>query len=129
MEIGTPFIVDNSDREFENHIENSSDIANAEKTNSPFGESLPFEFSRTRMWNESLYSPEIGGGHSIAVLEKELGEIKTLITDIKDILKAQVSSSVLWEDSIRKMISDGVDTFVQIDCAEAIAAAVILACA
>ncbi len=34
--------------------------------------------------------------------------------DIKDILKAQVSNSVLWEDSIRKMISDGVDTFVEI---------------
>lgn len=34
--------------------------------------------------------------------------------DIKDILKAQVSNSVLWEDLIRKMISDGVDTFVEI---------------
>ena len=87
MEIGTPFIVDSSDREFENHIENSSDIANAEKTNSPFGESLPFEFSRTRMWNENFYSPEIGCGHSIAALGKELEDIKALVADIRDILK------------------------------------------
>ena len=34
--------------------------------------------------------------------------------DIKDILKAQVSNSVLWEDSMRKMINDGVDTFIEI---------------
>ena len=87
MEIGTPFIVDNSDREFENHIENSSDIANAENTNNPFGESLPFEFSRTRMWNENFYRPEIGCGHSIAALGKELEDIKALVADIRDILK------------------------------------------
>lgn len=34
--------------------------------------------------------------------------------DIKPLLKKQVSSSVLWEDSIRKMIADGVDTFIEI---------------
>ena len=34
--------------------------------------------------------------------------------DIKPLLKAQVSNSVLWEDSIRRMIADGVDTFVEI---------------
>ena len=34
--------------------------------------------------------------------------------DIKKLLKEQVSNSVLWEDSIRKMISDGVDTFIEI---------------
>lgn len=35
-------------------------------------------------------------------------------SEIKKLLKDQVSSSVLWEDTIRKMISDGVDTFVEI---------------
>lgn len=32
---------------------------------------------------------------------------------IKDLLKRQVMSSVLWEDTINKMIQDGVDTFVE----------------
>lgn len=35
-------------------------------------------------------------------------------SEIKELLKRQVSSSVLWEDSIRKMIADGVDTFIEI---------------
>ncbi len=34
--------------------------------------------------------------------------------DIKPLLKEQVSHSVLWEDSIRRMLSDGVDTFIEI---------------
>ena len=34
--------------------------------------------------------------------------------EIKDLLASQVVSSVLWEDSIKKMIVDGVDTFVEI---------------
>lgn len=34
--------------------------------------------------------------------------------DIKKLLKEQVSNSVLWEDTIRRMIADGVDTFVEI---------------
>lgn len=34
--------------------------------------------------------------------------------DIKPLLVRQVSSSVRWEDSIRKMIADGVDTFIEI---------------
>ena len=34
--------------------------------------------------------------------------------DIKSLLEKQVSNSVLWEDSIRKMIADGVDTFIEI---------------
>lgn len=35
-------------------------------------------------------------------------------SDIKQLLKDQVSNSVLWEDSIRRMIADGVDTFIEI---------------
>lgn len=34
--------------------------------------------------------------------------------DIKRLLVEQVSNSVLWEDSIRKMISDGVATFIEV---------------
>lgn len=35
-------------------------------------------------------------------------------SEIKELLKQQVSHSVLWEDSIRRMIADGVDTFIEI---------------
>ena len=34
--------------------------------------------------------------------------------EIKGLLGQQVSSSVRWEQSIRKMIEEGVDTFVEI---------------
>lgn len=34
--------------------------------------------------------------------------------DIKELLKKQVMSSVLWENSVRKMLEDGVDTFIEI---------------
>ena len=34
--------------------------------------------------------------------------------DIKDLLIRQVSSSVLFEESLRRMLDDGVDTFVEI---------------
>lgn len=34
--------------------------------------------------------------------------------DVADILRRQVMNSVLWEQSIRKMIEDGVDTFIEI---------------
>ena len=36
------------------------------------------------------------------------------ISRTKDLLEKQVSSSVMWEQSIRNMIDGGVDTFVEI---------------
>ena len=36
------------------------------------------------------------------------------IEETKDLLEKQVSSSVMWEQSVRKMIADGVDTFIEI---------------
>ena len=33
---------------------------------------------------------------------------------IKDLLVRQVSSSVRWQESVERMIADGVDTFVEI---------------
>lgn len=38
----------------------------------------------------------------------------TDVTDIKDLLTRQVSSSVRWEQSVRLMIQEGVDLFVEI---------------
>ncbi|MCR3757410.1 ACP S-malonyltransferase [Clostridium felsineum] len=34
--------------------------------------------------------------------------------EVKDLLRKQVMSSVRWEDTIRKMIDDGVDTFIEL---------------
>ena len=33
---------------------------------------------------------------------------------VKDLLAKQVSSSVRWQESVEKMIAEGVDTFVEI---------------
>lgn len=35
-------------------------------------------------------------------------------SEVKDLLVNQVSKSVLWEDSVRKMMDEGVDTFIEI---------------
>ena len=40
--------------------------------------------------------------------------IVTDTTRTKELLKEQVYSSVLWEQSVRAMIADGVDIFVEI---------------
>lgn len=41
-------------------------------------------------------------------------EVINDITLSKDLLVKQVSSSVMWEQSIRKMIAEGIDTFIEI---------------
>ena len=41
-------------------------------------------------------------------------EYVTDVAQIKPFLERQVSSSVRWQQSVEKMISDGVDTFVEI---------------
>lgn len=79
--------------------------------------SAPFHCSMLRGAGEKLK----------AELEKvEIGEMKIpLITnvtadyvkssdEIRDILVRQVSSSVLFEESLRRMMADGVDTFIEI---------------
>ena len=93
MEIGTPFIVDTTEEQPQNNntAYYSNSYSNSSYDTDKSGKSediaIPFEFSRSRMWSENFYSPEIGAGHSIATLEKELCEIKQLVSDIKDILK------------------------------------------
>ena len=42
------------------------------------------------------------------------GEKLNSSDDIKEIMKLQVMSSVYWEKSIRNMINDGIDTFIEI---------------
>ena len=51
---------------------------------------------------------------NIPVLTNVTGDYIKDIIEIKPLLKKQVMSPVRWEDSIRKMVADGVDTFVEI---------------
>lgn len=41
-------------------------------------------------------------------------EYVTDAADVKPLLMKQVSSSVRWEQSVRAMLADGVDTFIEI---------------
>lgn len=70
----------------------------------------------------------IGAGEKLEkeLQNVELGEMKIPVvtnvtadyiadkSEVKDLLKRQVSSSVKWEESVRRMIADGVDTFVEV---------------
>ena len=48
------------------------------------------------------------------IWQGEYGKRSHLKALFKELLKEQVYSSVLWEQSIRAMIADGVDIFVEI---------------
>lgn len=50
----------------------------------------------------------------IPVMTNVTGTYINDVHDIKGILKEQVMSSVLWEDIIKNMIEEGVDTFIEI---------------
>ena len=50
----------------------------------------------------------------IPVMTNVTGTYISDVHDIKGILKEQVMSSVLWEDIIKNMIKEGVDTFIEI---------------
>ena len=51
---------------------------------------------------------------NVKVISNVTGEYINNSSDIKDLLIKQVSSSVLWEDSIELMLKDGVDQFIEI---------------
>lgn len=51
---------------------------------------------------------------SIPVIANVTAETIRNFEEIKDLLVRQVSSSVLWEDSVRKMINEGVSTFIEL---------------
>lgn len=50
----------------------------------------------------------------IPIITNVTGDYVQSKDEIKFLLQKQVMSSVLWEDTIQRMISDGVDTFVEI---------------
>lgn len=51
---------------------------------------------------------------NIPVITNVTADYVKSVEEIKPLLIRQVSSSVRWEDSIRRMLSDGVDTFVEV---------------
>lgn len=83
----------------------------------PLSVSAPFHTSMLKSASEKLQEE---------LKAIELGEIEVPVitnvtadyindkNEIKDFLRRQVMSSVLWEDTIRKMLEAGVDTFVEI---------------
>ena len=54
--------------------------------------------------------------HPIAIpyIANVTADYVTNVEDVKPLLEKQVSSSVKWQQTIEKMIADGVDTFVEI---------------
>ncbi|MBQ7793359.1 MAG: ACP S-malonyltransferase [Clostridia bacterium] len=83
----------------------------------PLAVSAPFHCSMLKGAGEKL-SKELEnvqvGEMSIPVVTNVTADYVASSDDIKPLLVKQVSSSVLWEDSIRKMLADGVDTFVEV---------------
>ena len=53
-------------------------------------------------------------GLKIPYVTNVTAQYVTDIREIKDLLARQISSSVLWQQSVEKMIQEGVDTFVEI---------------
>lgn len=69
----------------------------------PAGEKLEEELKNIELLNMG-----------IPVITNVTGEYIEDISQVKEILKNQLKSAVMWEDTIRNMIKDGVDTFVEI---------------
>ncbi|NJD02724.1 MAG: ACP S-malonyltransferase [Ruminiclostridium sp.] len=69
----------------------------------PAGEKLAAELDRVKL-----------GKMKLPVVTNVTAEYITDETKVKDLLIRQVSNSVLWENSINRMLDNGVDTFVEI---------------
>jgi [acyl-carrier-protein] S-malonyltransferase len=83
----------------------------------PLSVSAPFHTSMLKpaalKLEEELKSVELGE-IQVPVITNVTGDYVKETAEIKELLKKQVMSSVLWENSIKKMIDDGVDTFVEL---------------
>jgi [acyl-carrier-protein] S-malonyltransferase len=51
---------------------------------------------------------------SIPVMDNVTADYVTAGSKIRDLLIRQVTASVLWEDSVRKMIADGITNFIEV---------------
>lgn len=62
---------------------------------------------------EELKAVELGE-MKLPYLANVTGDYVTDVSGVKELLKEQVASSVKWQQSVERMIADGVDTFVEI---------------
>jgi [acyl-carrier-protein] S-malonyltransferase len=83
----------------------------------PLSVSAPFHTSMlklaARKLEEELMSVETQE-IKVPVITNVTGDYVKESGNIKELLKKQVMSSVLWENSVKRMIEDGVDTFVEL---------------
>ena len=63
---------------------------------------------------EVLKNVELEETFDIPYLTNVTAEYVTDTKNIRELLKNQVSSSVMWQQSMEKMLENGVDTFVEI---------------
>jgi len=79
--------------------------------------SAPFHTSMLKGAGEKL-GTELDGVEFKALEKPVVGNVKADYiaseNDIKDLLIAQVSNPVRWEESIQRMINDGYDTFIEV---------------
>ncbi|MDK2919306.1 MAG: [acyl-carrier-protein] S-malonyltransferase [Candidatus Petromonas sp.] len=79
--------------------------------------SAPFHSSMLKGAGEKL-SKELDElelhNFEVPVIANVTADYYDSISSVKDLLIKQVSSPVLWEDSIKKMIDEGVETFVEV---------------
>ncbi|QGU96664.1 ACP S-malonyltransferase [Clostridium bovifaecis] len=87
------------------------------KRTMPLSVSAPFHTSMLKGAGEKLYK-ELENVHlkniKVPVMTNVTGDYINNKDEIKDLLKKQVASSVLWEDIIKNMIKNGINTFIEI---------------
>ena len=62
---------------------------------------------------EELATVELGE-IKLPYLSNVTGDYVTDVSEVKELLRRQVASSVKWQQSVERMIADGVDTFLEI---------------
>lgn len=83
----------------------------------PLNVSGPFHSEFLKEAGEKLYETLEGiNWHALQIpyYTNVDGGIVTEISRTKDLLRRQVYSSVMWEQSVRNMLADGVDTFIEV---------------
>lgn len=83
----------------------------------PLSVSAPFHTSMLKPASEKLeeeLKAVVLGEIKVPIITNVTADYVSDKIEIKDLLRKQVMSSVLWEDTIRRMLEDGVDTFVEL---------------
>lgn len=85
--------------------------------------SAPFHTSMLKGAGEKLSEELTGveyGSFNKPVVSNVTAEYYPDVTSINDLLVKQVSSPVKWEDSVKKLIEDGFDTFIEVGPGDAL---------